>query len=57
MSNIIAEFQGTSYFTSSIGGAVRWAAPELYRVYEDHAFPVVTAECDIYSYGSLTLQV
>ena len=53
----MAEFQGTSYFTSSIGGAVRWSAPELYRVYEDHAFPVVTVECDIYSFGSVTLQV
>lgn len=57
MSKIIAEFQGTSYFTSSIGGAVRWSAPELYRVYEDHIFPVVTVECDIYSFGSVTLQV
>jgi serine/threonine protein kinase len=57
MSNIKAEFQGTSYFTSSIGGAIRWAAPELYRIYEDYAFPEVTAACDVYSYGSVTLQV
>jgi serine/threonine protein kinase len=57
MSKIAAEFQGTSYFTSSIGGAIRWAAPELYCVYEDHMSPVATAASDVYSYGSLTLQV
>jgi serine/threonine protein kinase len=57
MSKILSEFQGTSYFTSSIGGAVRWAAPELYRVYEDDVFPEVTVECDIYSFGSVALQV
>ncbi|KIM73779.1 hypothetical protein PILCRDRAFT_828831 [Piloderma croceum F 1598] len=57
MSKIAAEFQGTSYFTSSIGGAIRWAAPELYCIYEDHTSPVATAASDVYSYGSLTLQV
>lgn len=57
MSTIKAEFQGTSYWTSNKGGAVRWSALELYRSYEDDVHPVVTQECDIYSYGSLTLQV
>ncbi|KIM82292.1 hypothetical protein PILCRDRAFT_820676 [Piloderma croceum F 1598] len=56
MSTIKAEFQGTSYWTSNRGGAVRWSALELFRSYEDDAHPVITQECDIYSYGSLTLQ-
>lgn len=57
MSTIMAEFQGTSYFTSSIGGAVRWAAPELYRVREEGSAPAITHACDIYSCGSVILQV
>jgi hypothetical protein len=57
MSTILVEFQGTSYFTSSVGGAVRWAAPELYRIPEDGSTPAITAACDTYSYGSVTLQV
>ncbi|KIM76606.1 hypothetical protein PILCRDRAFT_12657 [Piloderma croceum F 1598] len=56
MLKIAAEFQGTSYFISSIGGAVRWAVPKLYYIYEDHTSPVATSS-DVYSYGSLTLPV
>lgn len=57
MSRIVPEFQGTSYLTSSVGGAIRWQDPERYREYEDGIPPPVTKELDIYSYGSVTLQV
>ncbi|KAG1748004.1 kinase-like domain-containing protein [Suillus paluster] len=60
----ILEFIGTSYFTSSIKGNIRWAAAELFEVpeddeeEEDEASAVsLSTECDIYSFGSITLQV
>ncbi|KAG1906203.1 kinase-like protein [Suillus fuscotomentosus] len=56
LSTIILEFVGTSYFTSSIHGNVRWVAAELFEVSEDNELSLST-ECDIYSFGSITLQV
>ncbi|KAG2342720.1 WD40 repeat-like protein [Suillus weaverae] len=56
LSTIILEFIGTSYFTSSIRGHVRWVAAELCEVSEDGELSLST-ECDIYSFGSITLQV
>ncbi|KAH7924090.1 kinase-like protein [Leucogyrophana mollusca] len=59
LSSVMLEFQGTSYFTSSIRGAVRWAAPEIYEVpVDDNVSPhIPTAQSDIYSFGSVMLQV
>jgi serine/threonine protein kinase len=66
LSTIQAEFQGTSYFTSSIGGAVRWTAPELYHVPEDSSeneedleapADKLSEQSDIYSFGCVMLQV
>jgi len=57
LSSIAAEFQGTSFLTSTIGGNVRWAAPELYRVVENDSVPAITTHSDIYSYGSVVLEV
>lgn len=54
LSTIIAEFQGTSYYTSSIHGNIRWTAPELYRI---DAVPSVTFFSDVYSFGSVMHQV
>ncbi|KAG2140609.1 kinase-like domain-containing protein [Suillus clintonianus] len=54
LSTIIVEFIGTSYFTNSIWGNIRWAATELYEV-PDNA--TLTTECDVYSFGSIILQV
>lgn len=56
LSTIILEFIGTSYFTSSIRGNVRWVAAELCEAPEDDEVLLGT-ECDIYSFGSITLQV
>ncbi|KAG1744293.1 kinase-like domain-containing protein [Suillus lakei] len=56
LSTIILEFVGTSYFTSSIRGNVRWIAAELFDVSEDDEV-TLSAECDIYSFGSIILQV
>lgn len=57
LSSIAAEFQGTSYITSTMGGNVRWAAPELLLVPEDGTVPAVNNHSDVYSYGSVTLEV
>ncbi|TDL15392.1 kinase-like protein [Rickenella mellea] len=60
LSNIAEDFLGTSYFTSCIGGAVRWAAPELYDIpCPDDATqsPHATSSSDVYSYGSVALEI
>jgi serine/threonine protein kinase len=60
LSTMLLEFIGPSYLTSSIGGNIRWAAAELFEVPEDdeeEAAVALTMECDIYSFGSITLQV
>jgi len=58
---MILEFTTPSYLTTSIRGNIRWAAPELFEVPEDddenEAAPLLSIECDIYSFGSITLQV
>ena len=59
LSKIMAEFEGTSYLTGT-GGAVRWAAFELYHVYGDDDEPqpaLISKQSDIYSFGSIILQV
>ncbi|KAH7919501.1 kinase-like protein [Leucogyrophana mollusca] len=58
LSTVVHQFQGTHYFTSSIRGAVRWAAPELFEVSEDDidSPPLPTTRSDIYSFGSVMLQ-
>jgi serine/threonine protein kinase len=56
LSTIKAGFEGTPYYPSTFG-ALRWRAPELCAAFEqDVAFNLSTA-CDIYSYGSIMLQV
>lgn len=60
LSTMIEEFNGTSYLTSSIRGNVRWAAAELYGTPEsdgDDSQVSLSVECDIYSFGSIILQV
>ncbi|OJA09394.1 hypothetical protein AZE42_06563 [Rhizopogon vesiculosus] len=58
---MIVEFIGTSHFTSTIKGNIRWAAAELFEVPEQdeehEAVVSLSTECDIYSFGSITLQV
>jgi hypothetical protein len=58
---MILEFIGPSYFTSTIGGNIRWAAAELFEIPEDDegagAAVSLSTECDIYSFGSIALQV
>ncbi|KAG1860395.1 hypothetical protein F4604DRAFT_1138525 [Suillus subluteus] len=55
LSTVILEFIGTSYFTSSIQGHVRWVDAELYEASEDDEVSL-SPECDIYSFGSIILQ-
>jgi hypothetical protein len=51
----MSEVKGSSYFTSTVSGAYRWSAPELYSVDDDNS-PVVDTWSDLYSFGSITLQ-
>jgi serine/threonine protein kinase len=72
LSTVIAEFQGTSYLTSNIRGAVRYAAPEIYKLSDtamystansgssDTAIPSsgnMSNSSDVYSFGCVMLQV
>ncbi|KAF7975172.1 hypothetical protein HWV62_10363 [Athelia sp. TMB] len=61
LSSLKAGFQGTSYWTGTIGGAMRWRAPELLpSIHWDATVPfapVLTTACDIFSYGQIVLQV
>jgi len=57
MSDIVAEFQGTSYAMSCMRGSVRWAAPELYRLQEPNVSPPASTHSDIYSFGCVMFQV
>jgi len=57
LSTILAEFHGTSYFTSTISGSVRWAAPELYRIKDGVIAIGLSTGSDIYSFGSVMLQI
>ncbi|KAF7979520.1 hypothetical protein HWV62_42094 [Athelia sp. TMB] len=63
LSVIFPEFCGTSYWSRTAGGAIRWRAPELLPPssgddLEIEAYvPVLTRHCDIYSFGSVALHV
>jgi serine/threonine protein kinase len=60
LSTMVLEFITPSYLTSSIRGNIRWAAAELFEVPEDdveEAAVSLSTECDVYSFGSITLQV
>jgi serine/threonine protein kinase len=56
LSNVTAGAFG-SYITSYIGGSVRWAPPEQFRLSRDYRISTLTTHGDIYSYGSVILQV
>ena len=60
LSAMVLGFTNPSYFTSSIKGNIRWAAAELFELpedYKDNTVVSLTMECDIYSFGSIALQV
>jgi len=57
LSNVVSEACGPLYITSSIGGSVRWAAPECFRISGGSTVSPVTTHRDIYSYGGVMLQV
>ena len=55
LSSIIAKFEGSSYWSSTVGGAIRWLAPELLP--QAGSTPILTPACDVYSFGSVMLEV
>ncbi|KAK7029504.1 hypothetical protein VNI00_014537 [Paramarasmius palmivorus] len=58
LSSIMAEF-ADSYSSSSISGAIRWADASLFKfqMEEDSQPPVLTTRSDIYSLGSVMLEI
>jgi len=61
LSFICPEFIGTYFWSSTLGGALRWRAPELVAPNDDgdveEYVPDLTRKCDIYSFGGLMLYV
>ena len=59
LATVVGEFMDTTK-SSVLGGAVRWAAPEVYDIPGDQNDSRVvgpTMSSDIYSFGSLALEV
>lgn len=57
MSTALKELWGSTYFTESARGTLRWAAPELFQCNEDGTTGFAGPPCDVYSFGSIILQV
>ncbi|KAF8193964.1 kinase-like domain-containing protein, partial [Mycena galopus ATCC 62051] len=58
LSMIAPDFEGTSYLTtSSMGGAIRWAAPEVYRIRPNGDTSLnVSTMSDVFSFGRIMYQ-
>ena len=63
LSTMVLGFDNSSYFTTSIKGSIRWAAAELFEAPgdddddDDNTAVSLSIECDVYSFGSIALQV
>ena len=57
MLKIVAEFQARHISHCQLEALFGELHQSSIVFYKDHTFPVITAECDVYSYESLTLQV
>jgi hypothetical protein len=55
LSRLVSDHAGSANFTSTIGGAVQWVAIDLF--YPDPDNVVFNDKCDVYSFGSVMLQV
>lgn len=58
LSNLAVGTQDPFFMSSTVGGSPRWAAPELYCLENDvEHTPVISKTSDVYSFGSVMLQV
>ncbi|KAF8835171.1 kinase-like protein [Paxillus ammoniavirescens] len=60
LSTLLTKLGGSTYATSShVQGTLRWTAPELldFQVPEDGDYVFPTPQSDVYSFGSILLQV
>ncbi|KAJ8587863.1 kinase-like protein [Rhizopogon salebrosus TDB-379] len=59
LAGLLMEFSSETYFSSSIGGAVRWIGPELFQLPDKSGDSVgfSSTQGDIYSFGCIILQV
>ncbi|KAF9265052.1 hypothetical protein L218DRAFT_924853 [Marasmius fiardii PR-910] len=57
LSGLMADFH-EGHFSSNFGGAVRWADASFYRLdYEEDQMPKLSTHSDIYSLGSVILEI
>lgn len=60
LSTIIEDVQGTTFLSSNLGGAVRWAAPELFSFPDEDTDTNVklrlSTSSDMYSFGGIMFQ-
>src|ERR1700691_4356425 len=49
-------FHGTSFYTSTVGGNARWAAPELFCFTDSETPRSLTVQSDVYSFGCILLE-
>ncbi|KAL5520253.1 hypothetical protein ACEPAG_9466 [Sanghuangporus baumii] len=61
LSTLVEDLVDSWYPSSMLGGAIRWSAPELYCLsFFDHPEspkPMVSVSSDIYSFGSVALEI
>ncbi|KAF9231373.1 kinase-like domain-containing protein, partial [Melanogaster broomeanus] len=58
LSIVLLEFVGGAFFTSSVRGSIRWAAPELFCFPDNSStVPAPSRASDMYSFGSIMFQV
>ncbi|KIJ66990.1 hypothetical protein HYDPIDRAFT_108967 [Hydnomerulius pinastri MD-312] len=57
LSTALPEVWGSAYFSDSPRGTLRWAAPELFSPDENGDLVSPNPKCDVYSFGSIMLQV
>ncbi|KAI6155150.1 kinase-like domain-containing protein [Pisolithus tinctorius] len=58
MSTALKELWDSDYFTESARGTLRWAVPELFQCDEESGVTgFAESPCDVYSFGSIILQV
>ncbi|KIJ66995.1 hypothetical protein HYDPIDRAFT_85639, partial [Hydnomerulius pinastri MD-312] len=57
LSTALKAIWGSAYFTESVKGSFRWAAPEVFQACDDGHADLPNPKCDVYSFGSIILQV